>query len=74
MNAILSFDGEKLRRLREQANLSQNELAYKAGVRSGSSLVCRWENGTAAPNTANAIALARALGVKLEALYREAER
>jgi transcriptional regulator with XRE-family HTH domain len=64
----MSF-GTQLRRLREKAGLSQRGLAERAGVSLRS--VQNWEQGHRAPRARPLLALARALGVSVEALLTE---
>lgn len=66
------FDGEKLRELRLARKWGQHELAeqarrYCTGITQAS--ISRYENGME-PSGRNALALARALGVGVTALYR----
>ena len=58
--------GERLRRLRKQAGLSQANLAEQLGI--DTSLVSRFENGQRKPSAQQAIELARGLGVSLDYL------
>jgi transcriptional regulator with XRE-family HTH domain len=58
------FSG-RLRELREQAGLTREGLAEKAGV-SVQGLI-KWEQGTREPGWASVLALAKALGVSTEA-------
>lgn len=60
--------GPRLRLLREQAGLSQSELARRAGL--APHHVCRYERGDFPPSWANACRLADALGVSV-ADFRE---
>jgi transcriptional regulator with XRE-family HTH domain len=55
----------RLKELREQAGLSQEELADRAGLNKFS--VARYEQGRRMPAWGSVIALARALGVKCDA-------
>jgi transcriptional regulator with XRE-family HTH domain len=59
----------RLRELRSQAGLTQEQLADKAGVKRGA--IARWELGKREPSWSNVIALADALGVSCEA-FRQA--
>jgi DNA-binding XRE family transcriptional regulator len=56
---------EKLRELREQANLTQEQLAQRSGVNLWT--IRGYEQGRREPNWKGAIDLARALGVTVEA-------
>jgi transcriptional regulator with XRE-family HTH domain len=59
--------GERLRRIREQRKLTQQELAERAGIRYET--INRIENGKhAEPRVYVAAALARALGVTVDYL------
>jgi transcriptional regulator with XRE-family HTH domain len=58
----------RLRELRSQAGLTQEQLAEKAGVKRDA--VARWERGAREPSWSNVIALADALGVSTE-LFRQ---
>lgn len=69
----LRFNGPLLKSLREVKHLSQMDLALRIGCRSGSVLIGRWERGQTDPQGSNVVALARALDVKVEDLYREVE-
>jgi DNA-binding XRE family transcriptional regulator len=57
--------GEKLRQLREQAELTQEQLAQRSGVNLWT--IRGYEQGRREPNWKGAIDLARALGVAVEA-------
>lgn len=57
---------DKLKELREKAGLSQAELAGKASLSVRS--IQNWEQGHRGPSTDGLVALARALGVSMEAL------
>lgn len=68
---IVRFDGNRLKELRGQRKFDQHRLAEAArahGVGMTQSQVSRYENGQE-PSGRSAIALAKALGVKPEALY-----
>jgi transcriptional regulator with XRE-family HTH domain len=58
--------GERLKRLREAASLSQSQLATRASVPVGS--LRNWEYGRREPLLSAASRLARALGVSIDAL------
>jgi transcriptional regulator with XRE-family HTH domain len=58
----------RLRELRSQAGLTQEQLAERAGVKRDA--VARWERGVREPSWSNVIALADALGVSTE-LFRQ---
>jgi transcriptional regulator with XRE-family HTH domain len=59
----------RLRELRTEAGLTQDQLAEKAGVKRGA--IARWESGTREPSWSNVIALADALEVSTEAFRQE---
>jgi putative transcriptional regulator len=58
--------GERLRKLRQAAGLSQAELAARAGLTVDS--VQNWEQGRSEPSLSRAARLARALGTSLDEL------
>lgn len=58
-----------IKALREQAGLTQSELADKANV--DQSAVSRWENGDTRPRRRQIPILAQALGVSVEVLLAE---
>ena len=58
--------GETLRRLRKQADMTQEELANKCNMKKQS--ISRYETGEREPNIRTAKIIADALGVKLESL------
>ena len=60
--------GERLRRRREAAQLTQAQLARKMPGRVEGGQVSRWERGESFPTYANFVALARALGISEEVL------
>lgn len=62
--------GKKLRDLREQAGLSQEELAAKAQVSRAS--IQNWEAARTAPRRAESRRLAAALGITVDALKAHA--
>ena len=64
-----SWFGARLRELREQAGLTQQQLADKCGVKWEA--VSRWERGTREPGWSNVVALAEALGVECTAFLQE---
>lgn len=59
-----------LRKLRKQANLSQNELANRAGITDTS--YQRYEYGERLPNVLTAIAIANILGCTVEEIWKNA--
>src|SRR5262245_61511166 len=59
----------RLRELRCEAGLTQEQLAEKVGVKRGA--IARWESGTREPSWSNVVALARALGVECTAFLQE---
>lgn len=60
----------QIKALRLEAKLSQQDLAEKLGL--DKSAVSHWENGESAPNTERLPAVAIALGVSIEELFKEA--
>ncbi|HSV66879.1 MAG TPA: helix-turn-helix transcriptional regulator [Mycobacteriales bacterium] len=60
-NAVPNFAADKLRRLRDAAQLTQEELAERAGVPRLS--VVQWERGWRVPIVSRLAALAKALDV-----------
>lgn len=62
--------GKRLRDLREQAGLSQEELAAKAQVSRAS--IQNWEAARTAPRRAESRRLAAALGISVDALKARA--
>lgn len=56
-----------IRVCREQANLTQQQLADSLGVRK--STVCRWELGKREPGANRVLALANAIGCTIDALF-----
>ncbi len=64
--------GCRLRRLREQAGLTQRDLAIAVGVTT--SMVLRWERRGAIPSAARVPQLAAVLGAPPEALFGRAAR
>jgi transcriptional regulator with XRE-family HTH domain len=67
-NAFKRRFGRRLKRLRQQAGLSQNELA-RLTPGADNSQVSRWERGHTLPGFANQQALARALDIQHERLF-----
>jgi len=61
--------GGRLRELREQAGLTQAQLATAAGVQRLA--VARWEAGSREPGWSNVMALCQALGVDCTAFTQE---
>jgi transcriptional regulator with XRE-family HTH domain len=68
-NDVPSF-GPRLRELRESAGLTQSQLAERAGLHPQG--VVKLERGEREPAWATAVALARALGVDLNAFLEDA--
>lgn len=62
----IGFFGERLKRLRTQAGMTQEELAQKCGIQKQS--ISRYEKSEREPNIRTAKKIADALGVPLEAL------
>jgi transcriptional regulator with XRE-family HTH domain len=68
-----SWFAGRLRELREQAGLTQEQLAERAGVKRDA--VARWERGVREPSWSNVLALCQALSCSCEAFTQEpAER
>lgn len=61
--------GERLKRYRKEKRMTQEEIAYRAGVTVTS--VSRWENGVREPTFRDVEKVAAALGVTMEELTRE---
>src|SRR5215831_10628464 len=64
-----SWFGARLRELREQAGLTQQQLAEQCGVKWEA--VSRWERGTREPSWSHVVALAKALGVECTAFLED---
>ncbi|WP_200810900.1 helix-turn-helix domain-containing protein [Pseudogulbenkiania subflava] len=64
--------GEVLRRYRSAQNISQEELAFKAGV--DRTYVSRLERGIRQPTITTLIGIGQALGVSAADLVRETEQ
>lgn len=64
----MSF-AKKLKEYREARNLTQAELAERAGVMQYQ--ICRFENGERLPNIATARMIADALGTTVDSLSEE---
>ena len=60
--------GEAVRSLRELCHFTRDGLAMHAGLHGGGALIASIERGVTVPDEATAKALARALGVDIEAL------
>ena len=67
MKAIEKQFGEKVRKLRLARNLSQEELAFKAGVHR--TYLGSIERGERNPSLKNIAAIARALGIDISDLF-----
>jgi transcriptional regulator with XRE-family HTH domain len=65
---MVTWNGRRLRELREQAGLTQARLAERAGVTRDA--VARWEAERREPGWSNVLALAAALGVTCQAFAR----
>lgn len=63
--------GEKIRKLRLDANLSQSQLAAELSV--SRAAIARWENEHGTPDIGNLTALAAYFHVEVDALLNEAE-
>jgi transcriptional regulator with XRE-family HTH domain len=64
--------GQRIRRLRQARGWSQMRLGLEAGLSAVS--VCHWETGRCVPDSPRLAALARALGVSMDALWQGWER
>ena len=64
--------GDVLRRYRSEKNISQEELAFQAGV--DRTFVSRLERGISQPTITTLIGLGQALGVSAAELVRETEK
>jgi len=62
--------GERLRRYRERAELTQGELALHARIVSGRTSIDNWEKDAAVPSSKWIVPLADALGVSCDELLR----
>lgn len=62
--------GTRIRRLREERGLTQDQLAERCGVY-GANVVSRWESGKQTPRLDTAGVLAEALGVPIDALVHD---
>ena len=56
--------GENIKRIREERNMLQMELAERAGVTQA--MICQIERGTRNPSLQIAVEIAKALGCKTE--------
>ncbi|WP_328691547.1 helix-turn-helix domain-containing protein [Streptomyces phaeochromogenes] len=63
------FTGEKLRDVRKQKGMSQEQVAARMGIRPTN--VSKWERGISAPNGVNMVKLLRVLGCELEEVTTE---
>lgn len=60
--------GKRIKQLREQSGLTQEQLAEAIGVKE-SRTIRFWEAGVNAPKFANLVALARVLGIRVKDLF-----
>lgn len=60
--------GQRIKELREQKGLTQEQLAEAIGVKDARTIRF-WEAGTNAPKFANLIILAQVLGVRMQDLF-----
>ena len=67
MSKAAAVIGPRIKELRENAGLTQDGLAEVVGVGAGQ-VVSRWERGLQVPRLDTAMAIAAALGVKVDAL------
>jgi transcriptional regulator with XRE-family HTH domain len=58
--------GERFKRLREEARMTQVEAAQRSGIPLRT--LCNWEQGQRVPRLDHAMKLARALGVSMDEL------
>ena len=63
--------GEILKQHRMRCKMTQEFIAETLGV--SRQAVSKWENGTAAPNTTNLMAMAKLFGVEAAELLKEAQ-
>lgn len=68
MKSIQEQFGHRIRKLREAQKISQEEMAYKAGVHR--TYLGGIERGERNPSLKNIAAIAKALGVDLSELFR----
>lgn len=61
--------GKNIRALRKQAGLTQIDLAQALGIKQ--QVIVRYEKGEVNPEVAKLPALAKALGVQIEELFRD---
>lgn len=61
----------RIKFLREKANLSQKQLACKLGI--GRSTVSKWETGVSLPTAAKLVPLAKLLGCSTDELLQKEE-
>jgi transcriptional regulator with XRE-family HTH domain len=71
MNDIAQAFGKVLQRHRTEKNISQEELAFQAGV--DRTFVSRLERGIRQPTITTLMGLGRALGISAAELVREVE-
>ena len=69
----MSVLAERLREAREKANLSQDELAGIAGLKSGKQNVSRWERGLGEPSISQLRTVADSMRVTVAWLLGEAD-
>jgi transcriptional regulator with XRE-family HTH domain len=67
-----SWFGARLRELRQQAGLTQQQVAERCGVKWET--VSRWGRDTREPSWSNVVALAKALGVECTAFLQDPGR
>lgn len=64
--------GERMKQIREEKGLTQNEVAQRAGVTAAS--LSRWENEEREPTFQNVQRIAQALGVTMAEMVKEPEK
>ncbi len=67
------FSGARLKQLREDAGMSELELAFKCGLKS-TSHVKAWEDQKFQPGVRNLMMLAKVFGVEPGFFYQEAAK
>lgn len=64
--------GERMKQIREEKGLTQNEVAQRAGVTAAS--LSRWENEEREPTFQNVQRIAQALGATMAEMVKEPEK
>lgn len=68
--AVLKQIGLQLRQKREEAGLSQQEIAKKVGV--NRNVISSWENGESEAKILNFLAISETLGIELDEFFHSA--